>query len=178
MFNKTVSHRSIYILITLAAGIATVILTGCLNPFAPGLGDISADLDVFLTAQKTPEDVLLNFQYAYTLKDSLVYRDLLTDDFIFVWRDHENDAFASWGKEDDIRTTAGLFNAFTVINLVWNSTNYVSYPTDSTTAEISKGFVLTLDSEFRISGEALFAFRKDKQTSIWKITRWVDKSVI
>ncbi|KPK89536.1 hypothetical protein AMJ80_09660 [bacterium SM23_31] len=151
---------------------------GCLNPFAPKLGEISSNLDIFLTPQKTPEEVMTNFRYAYILKDSLVYRNLLNDDFIFVWRDHENDTFVSWGKEDDIRTTVGLFNAFTVINLVWNSTNYITYSKDSTTAEISKGFILTLDSELRITGDALFNLIKLPESGIWKITRWVDKSII
>lgn len=150
----------------------------CFNPFAPNLGDISSNLDVFLTAQQTPDEVLLNFQFAYTLKDSLVYRDVLDDDFIFVYRDLDNDVFISWGKEDDVTATVGLFNSFTVINLVWNSTNYISYSLDSTTAEISKGFILSLGPEIRITGEALFNFKKNIENNIWKITRWVDKSII
>ena len=150
----------------------------CFNPFAPKLGDISTDLDVFLTAQQTPEEVLSNFQFAYTLKDSLVYRDLLDDDFIFVYRDLDTDAFVSWGKEEDVTATVGLFNNFTVINLVWNSTNFISYSNDSTTAEISKGFILSLGPEIRITGEALFNFKKNIENNIWKITRWVDKSII
>ena len=158
--------------------IALVISSGCLNPFAPKLGEITSNLDMFLTPQKTPEEVMTNFRYAYILKDSLVYRDLLNDDFIFVWRDHENDTFVSWGKEVDIRKTVGLFNYFTVINLVWNSTNYIAYSPDSTTAEISKGFILTLDFELRITGEALFNLIRLPETGIWKITRWVDKSII
>jgi len=150
----------------------------CFNPFAPNLGDISSNLDIFLTAQLTPEEVLSNFQFAYTLKDSLLYRDVLDDDFIFVYRDLDNDVFVSWGKEEDVTATVGLFNSFTVINLVWNSTNFVSYSLDSTTAEISKGFILSLGPEIRISGEALFNFKKNIESNIWKITRWVDKSII
>ena len=158
--------------------IVLVLWSVCINPFAPKLGDISSNLDIFLTPQKTPEEVMTNFRYAYILKDSLIYRNLLSDDFIFVWRDHENDTFVSWGKEVDIRKTVGMFNFFTVINLVWNSTNYITYSPDSTTAEISKGFVLTLDSELRITGEALFNLMKLQESGIWKITRWVDKSII
>ena len=119
-----------------------VLWVTCFNPFAPKLGEISSNLNVFLTAQQTPEEVLSNFQFAYTLKDSLVYRDVLDDDFVFVYRDLDNDVFLSWGKEEDVTATVGLFNNFTVINLVWNSTNFISYSLDSTTAEISKGFIL------------------------------------
>jgi len=155
-----------------------ILWVSCFNPFAPKLGDISSNLDVFLTAQETPDEVLLNFQFAYTLKDSLVYRDVLDDDFIFVYRDLDSDVFISWGKEEDVTATVGLFNSFTVINLVWNSTNFVTYSNDSTTAEISKGFILSLGPEIRITGEALFNFKKNIENNIWKITRWVDKSII
>ncbi|MCH8286888.1 hypothetical protein IIB79_10230 [candidate division KSB1 bacterium] len=104
-----------------------VLWVTCFNPFAPKLGEISSNLNVFLTAQQTPEEVLSNFQFAYTLKDSLVYRDVLDDDFVFVYRDLDNDVFVSWGKEEDVTATVGLFNTFTVIILVWNSTNFISY---------------------------------------------------
>ncbi|MCH7781558.1 hypothetical protein IID62_00685 [candidate division KSB1 bacterium] len=155
-----------------------VLWVTCFNPFAPKLGEISSNLNVFLTAQQTPEEVLSNFQFAYTLKDSLVYRDVLDDDFVFVYRDLDNDVFLSWGKEEDVTATVGLFNNFTVINLVWNSTNFISYSLDSTTAEISKGFILSLGHEIRITGEALFSFKMNIENNIWKITRWVDKSII
>jgi len=153
------------------------VVVSCLNPFAPGLGDVSSSLDIPLTGQTTPEEVLTNFRYAYIYKDSLVYRDVLHDDFVFVWRDHENDKFVSWGKEDDIKTTVGIFNTFSVIHLVWKSTNYLTYSADSAMAEISKGFILTLGSTIRITGDALF-YMKKAEDGIWRITRWVDKSIV
>jgi hypothetical protein len=183
---RTTHHSAVYLkalLFTLVSGAVlctagSIVLTGCVNPFAPKLGDITNNLDIFITEQQTPEDALINFKFAYMLKDSLVYRDLLDDEFLFVWRDHDNDTFISWGKEEDIKTTSGLFNAFTVIDLQWNSTNYTSFMEDSTRAEISKGFILTLDSEIRIFGEALFNMKKQLNSGIWKITRWFDKSIV
>lgn len=148
----------------------------CLNPFAPGLGQLEIDPDLVLKAQDSPDDVVSNFRYAYILKDSLVYRDLLDDEFVFVWRDNDNDQFVSWGKEEDIKTTVGLFNTFNVINLVWNSTNYLVFAPDSTEAEMSKQFILTLGSDIRITGDAQFFFRK-LEDGVWKIVRWVDKSI-
>ncbi|MFC1728693.1 hypothetical protein ACFL6I_00015 [candidate division KSB1 bacterium] len=154
-----------------------VLTVSCLNPFAPKIGEISSNINLILTEQKTPDDVLANFLYAYTLKDSLIYRDLLDEDFVFVYRDHENDRFVSWGKEADIRTTIGLFNTFNVINLVWNSTNYISYTADSSEVEMSKQFVLTLGTDIRLTGDALFLFRK-LESGIWRIIRWVDKTTV
>lgn len=153
------------------------IAAGCFNPFAPGLGDISSENALPLSEQTNPEDVLVNFRYAYTYKDSIVYRNVLADDFQFIFRDHDNDTFVSWGKEDDIKSTVGIFGAFNVITLVWKSTNYMTYTLDSTKVEISIGFILTLDSTIRITGDALFDIKKFPD-GIWRITRWVDKSII
>ena len=164
-------------LLLIAVGGAAVTLFACINPFAPTLVESGFSGDLMLTGQRTPEEVLQNFQYAYVLKDSLVYRDLLDEDYTFVWRDHENDRFVSWTKEEDVRSTVGLFGGFNVINLVWNSTNYETWSTDSTEAEISKQFILTLDSDIRITGDAQFYFRK-LESGIWKIIRWVDKSIV
>jgi len=150
----------------------------CLNPFAPKLGNIDSDSELVLTEQKTPEDVLQNFKYAYMFKDSIVYRDLLDDSFVFIYRDYTEDKFISWGKETDIKTTNGIFSNFDIIKLTWNSTNYISYSNDSTEAEVSKGFVLNLDSDIMIIGNALFILRKDNKQHIWFITRWIDKSLI
>ena len=61
-------------------------ICGCFNPFAPKL-DNSAGEDIVLTEQQTPDDVLENFIYAYTFKDSLVYADLLDSSFVFVYFD-------------------------------------------------------------------------------------------
>lgn len=167
-----------YVFPAFIASIVIMTWIACFNPYAPKLGDISADANFFLTGQETPDEVLVNFQYAYTLKDSLVYRDVLDKEFVFVYRDHDNDTFVSWGKEEDVTATVGLFNTFTVINLVWHSTNFISYSLDSTSAEISKGFILTLGPEIRITGEALFNLKRDAESGIWRITRWVDKSII
>jgi len=177
MYELATIHRYKALLISFTLLSFLTLWISCFNPFAPNLGDISSNLDVFLTAQETPDEVLLNFQFSYTLKDSLVYRDVLDEAFIFVYRDLDSDAFISWGKEEDVTATVGLFNSFTVINLVWNSTNFTTYSLDSTTAEISKGFILSLGPEIRITGEALFNFKKNIENNIWKITRWVDKSI-
>jgi hypothetical protein len=153
------------------------IAAGCFNPFAPGLGDISSENSLPLTDQTNFEDVLVNFRYAYTYKDSIVYRNVLADDFQFIFRDHDNDTYVSWGKEVDIKTTVGVFGAFNVISLVWKSTNYMTYAPDSTEVEISKGFILTLDSTIRITGDAVFTI-KPFPDGIWRITRWEDKSIM
>ena len=158
--------------------IGIFIFLSCFNPFAPRLGEIGTDSDLVLTEQRTPEELLQNFRYAYTFKDSIIYRDILDDTFVFIYRDYEEDKLESWDKETDIRTTIGLFNNFDIIKLIWNSTNYITYFDDSLSAELSKGFTLSLDADIRITGDALFVLKKDTKKNIWLIKRWIDKSRI
>ena len=48
----------------------------CNNPFAPALAGKDTPISRLLTPQRTPEEVLSNFRYAYTYKDSLVYSEV------------------------------------------------------------------------------------------------------
>jgi len=160
---------------------------GCINPFAPSLTDNPGAQNQILTEQKTPEDVLINFSYAYNFKDSLVYSDLLDSSFLFISKNFATDPVTniSWGRDVDIKTTVGLFHHFQTLNLVWEATVYSRFLNEERTQkEIKKSFKLTLDGgiEFPpISGEALFLFRKriinpPDTSGIWKITRWEDLS--
>ena len=152
---------------------------GCLNPFAPELKK-SPDSSLLITEQKNPEQVLQNFKYAYTFKDSLLYANLLDSSFVFVYFDPNADPsgrFVSWGRDVDLRTTARLFRSFNVIDLTWNSTIYSFQEGDA--GELSKSFSLNLVGEevdVKISGNAVFSFRKCPYDSTWRITRWKDES--
>jgi len=164
-----------------------VLLVRCINPFAPSLTDNSGAQNQILTEQKTPEEVLINFSYAYNFKDSLVYSDLLDSSFLFISKNFATDPVTniSWGRDVDIKTTVGLFHHFQTLNLIWEATVYARFLNDEhTQKEIKKSFKLTLDGgiEFPpISGEALFIFKKrianpPDTSGIWKITRWEDLS--
>ena len=62
----------------------------CFNPFAPELNN-NVDLSNVITEQQTPGEVLQNFRYAYTFKDSLLYSDVLDDSFVFEYFDTNSD---------------------------------------------------------------------------------------
>ncbi|RMF56683.1 MAG: hypothetical protein D6743_19860 [Calditrichaeota bacterium] len=163
--------------VTVALWLCTV--AGCVNPFAPRL-DNAGQQNALLTEQKTPEEVLQNFAYAYTFRDSLLYADLLDSSFVFEFFDPtlgESGAFESWGREVELRTTGGLFRAFDAIELIWLNTLYQS--TVSPTEEILyKNFRLTLvgsDLNFTLQGYAIFTFRLDADGR-WRIKRWVDET--
>lgn len=138
------------------------------------------NLNQLITDQKTPEDVLTNFKYAYTFKDSALYSEVLDSSFVFVYFDPDygsSGRFVSWGRDSDLLTTGRLFKSFQVIDLMWHSTIYTFG--DSTTFEISKSFRLNLvneDETILITGNAIFSFQKNPKDEKWRITRWKDES--
>jgi len=153
-------------------------LSSCFNPFAPKIEhDGSASL--ILTEQSTPEEVLQNFLYAYTFKDSLVYADLLDSSFVFVYFDPEYEGggrFISWNRDVDLKTTGSLFRNFDTITLTWNTTIYEFIQDDE--AELSKTLQLNLfgsPGDYSLSGSAVFNFKRCHDGR-WRITRWKDES--
>ena len=162
---------------------AILLLLTCFNPFAPKL-DNAAGPPLVITAQETPEQVLQNFVYAYTFKDSLVYANLLDSSFVFVYFDPNvgsSGRFVSWGRDVDLKTTGKLFKTFETITLTWNQTIYQdTLFVDSTPVgiELSKTLQLSLfgeTDEYSLSGSAIFNFKQNDDKK-WRITRWKDES--
>ena len=151
----------------------------CVNPFAPRLETNSLQNSI-ITEQKTPEEVLQNFAYAYTFRDSLLYADLLDSSFVFEYFDPtigESGAFASWGRDIELRATGGLFRAFDGIELVWLNTIYQNSLNEREEI-VYKNFRLTLiasDMNVMLQGYAIFTFRLNADGK-WRIKRWVDES--
>ena len=88
-----------------------LIISGCINPFAPPLTDKEVNINLIITEQKTPDEVLTNFSYAYSFKDSLIYSDLLDSSFLFISKNYATNPVTdlTWGRDTDIKTTVGLF---------------------------------------------------------------------
>jgi hypothetical protein len=83
----------------------------CLNPFAPELDDGGLATPL-ITDQSTPEEVLINFKYAYIFKDSLLYADLLDSSFLFQYFDPNQGTsgiFDDFTREEDLRATGRFF---------------------------------------------------------------------
>ncbi len=160
--------------------------TGC-NPFAPSLSDDISNSSLILTEQKTPQEVMTNFAFAYNFQDSLVYSDLIDTTFIFISKDFSTNPVTdlTWRRDTELKTTSGLFRHYQTLNLVWGGTifqrfiPYEKFPvTDSTHVEMKQLFQLTLDGgNFipTVNGEAEFILRKNTSGQ-WKIIRWEDKA--
>ena len=67
----------------------SLIFSSCLNPFAPGISDI--DYSFSLGDQTTIDGFFQSFAYAYSMRDTLHYGNLLADDFIFSYRNYEKE---------------------------------------------------------------------------------------
>jgi len=167
-----------------------IFCSACFNPFAPEL-DERTDPSNVITEQQTPDEVLQNFRYAYTFKDSILYSNVLDESFVFEYFDtnlEPSGGFRTWGRDIDLKTTGSLFRSFDVIELIWLITLFTERDTlfvDGEIVELTERqfirFNLNLfgsDLNFIISGTAIFTFKRKEGDDKWRITRWKDESDI
>ena len=152
-------------------------LTSCINPFAPTA--INEDIDLpLLGDQKTLEGFFQNFLYAYNLKDTVVYGNLLTDDFTFHYRNYDRNLDLSWSRSEDMLTTYRLFNATQNLDFVWNE--IVINEGNELERIIARGFNLTITFSLldidRVHGRVHFILRRNSENDDWKLQLWKDES--
>jgi hypothetical protein len=155
--------------------LAIMFASGCVNPFAPGRDNSPAES---VCDPHTIEGIFQCFQAAYSFRDTIVYGQLIDGEFVFVYRDYDKGIDVTWGRDDELRSTYGLFQNAQRLDLVWNAT--VSTTTDSTTTNVVKSFNLTImfnpgDIE-RVDGYANLTLQRKKSSDPWKIIRWRDES--
>ncbi len=157
-----------------------VFLSGCLNPFAPTLGDPSASL---WTDQQTVGELLDNFRNAYNLQDSLRYSNCLAENFIFYYYDVENERYDQWGRDTDLKATGGLFRSFDEVHLLWYaiSPGISEFAQEDSSLEFDISFNLSLygsggTSAYDLYGFASFTVLKE-QGGEFRISAWKDNTV-
>ncbi len=154
-----------------------LLLGGCINPFAPRLSEQPPE-PFQLADQRTIEGVFTNFRYAYVLRDTLLYGQLLDTGFVFSYRNYELGTDVSWGRQEDLRATAGLFRAAQQIDLVWHE--IVASAGDSLLHDVSRSFALTItfsaEDVVRVYGRATFRLRRAYAYEPWHIAFWRDES--
>ena len=155
-----------------------LILGGCKNPFAPAFDTSSGNAVSAISDQKTIDGVFQNFQYAYSVKDTSIYGRLLNGDFIFTYRDYDQGFDVSWGRDEEMKTTYGLFQNAQALDLIWD--NIVLPTQDSLTANIVRGFNLTITFNptdvIRLDGRVNITLNRSSASSEWQITQWIDES--
>jgi hypothetical protein len=150
-------------------------LVACVNPFAPGRDDSPA---ASTCDPMSITGMFQCFQTAYTFRDTTAYGPLLAEDFVFIYRDYDRGIDVTWGRDDEMRSTYGLFRNAQKLDLIWN--NIVSTAQDSNQVTVVRGFNLTItfnptDIE-RVDGYANLTFERGRVTDPWKILRWRDES--
>jgi hypothetical protein len=166
---------------------------GCFNPFAPSVVGPSAIKPI--APQTDPDSVLHNLKYAYENRDSIVYENCLDKDFSFIYKDQDETEMEIEveiprdGKGGDLYITKALFRAFDDIRLdTWIVTlapDSVDIVGGDTLKFRNVTFHLSLrdtdgDYEFQhleATGFAEFKFKKSKEDNLWRIVRWIDKSI-
>ena len=126
----------------------------------------------------TVDGVFTNFKYAYTFKDTSVYSGLLTEDFLFVYKDWELGYDISWDKPTEMRTTSRLFQNSQKTDIIWN--NITVYMGDSLNVNVKRGFNLTVtfnpSNVVRLFGFADMNLSRPDINSPWRIKKWRDES--
>ena len=155
-----------------------IIIIGCTNPFAPRYDENFEDLKPPISNQTDISGVFQNFQYAYTFKDTSIYGNLITGDFTFTYRDYDQGFDITWGRDEEMRTTYGLFQNAQRLDLIWN--NIVLLSEDSLSANIVRSFNLNITFNptdvVRVDGRVNLSLSKDAQSKVWRINRWIDES--
>ncbi len=164
--------------IKLLLSILITAVSACTNPFAPAYDEDYDDNRPPISDLTTIEGVFQNFQYAYTFKDTLIYGELIGSDFIFTYRDYEQGFDVSWARDDEMRSTYGLFENSQRLDLIWN--NIVLSTIDSLDANIVRSFNLNITFNptdvVRVDGRVNLSLEQDPETKKWRITRWLDES--
>ncbi|RMG18471.1 MAG: hypothetical protein D6730_22795 [Bacteroidetes bacterium] len=150
---------------------------GC-NPFAPSL-DPNGLAGINLLGDPTNiEGYFQFFQNAYELRDTSLYAQLFTSDFVFTYYDFEQGQEISWDRATELNISYNLFQAVQQINLDWNFYNQL----DSTATEafVIRNFNLTIveneETAFTGSGRAKFWLRRQQAGLPWKAYKWFDDS--
>ena len=163
---------------------ASVVLLVCLlascNPFAP---ELDTNLDVgasVLGDPRTVDGVFQNVKYAYAFRDTTIYGQLLGPDYTFIFRDYDRGVDVTWGRDEEMRVTLGLFRNVQRLDLVWN--NIISLSTDSTNTRsvVNRNFNLTVTFNpsdiLRVDGYVNLVLVRRQEESPWEILRWRDES--
>jgi hypothetical protein len=146
--------------------LACWLLSGCVNPFAPGRDNGAA---VSACDPHTVDGIFQCFQAAYTFRDTMVYGPLIDAQFIFVYRDYDLGIDQTWGRDEEMRSTYGLFQNAQKLDLIWN--NVISTSAESTTVNVVRGFSLTVvfnasDIE-QVSGYANLTLQRTSGSDPW-----------
>jgi len=146
------------------------------NPFAPKLNETAPSAQ-FGDAH-TVDGYFQAFKYAYEFKDTTLYGSLLAPDFVFSYRNYDRGIDVQWGRDEEMRTTAALFENAQALTILWG--NVLDSSGTATQFDITRTF--SLDVTFNpsdiehVDGRAVFHLARSAPEDPWKATHWRDES--
>jgi hypothetical protein len=153
----------------------TLFVLGC-NPFAPKLDETSAPVQ-FGDAHTVP-GFFQAFKYAYEFKDTTTYGTLIAPDFTFAYRNYDRGVDVTWGRDDEMRSTATLFSNADNISLQWG--NVLDSSGTQTTFDVTISFSLDITFNAQdiehVDGRAVFHLERSSPSEIWRAGHWQDES--
>ncbi len=157
----------------------TIVLGSCINPFSPALEKADI-LDDILGNPVTIEGFYTRFQNAYQLRDTTLYGPLIDAQFIFTYRDPELNVDVSWGRAEELNTTARLFSTSRDIQLQWNNISSFFQNDLKTRAQVIRRFNLMVmvneTTTYRTDGATNFILTRSDSTKAWQLLSWRDES--
>ncbi|AXJ00160.1 hypothetical protein CYPRO_0883 [Cyclonatronum proteinivorum] len=161
-----------------AVTLVLLFAAGCWNPFAPGLEE--GDGDGLLGDPSTIEGFFTRFQNAYQLRDTTLYGPLIARDFVFTFRDYDNNVDISWGRNEEMSSTYRLFINSQDIRIRWNNILSQDINEDRTRSQVIRRFDLTVALEasdlIRTDGAVNFVLERPDSTENWQLRSWRDES--
>lgn len=153
-----------------------LLIQGCDNIFNPKL-DNTTPVSI-ITDQTTIDGAFQNFKYAYTFKDTSVYGNLLSSDFLFTYRDYNLGYDVTWDRPTEMKTTNGLFQNSQKLEVLWN--NIIVQSGDSLSMNVKRSFNLTITFNpsdiIRLNGFADMTFTRGSAGDKWRISKWRDET--
>ena len=162
--------------VSVAAFAAMILCMLSCNPFAPKLDESGATVQ-FGDAHTVP-GFFEAFRYAYMFKDTTIYGTLLAPDFTFSYRDYDLGADYTWGRDEDMRTTATLFNSAEQISLTWGDVidSGGTQTSFNITLKYTISFTFNAGDQQDVDGRAVFHLERASPSDIWRAGHWQDES--
>jgi len=150
------------------------------NPFAPGLDETPDESSFFQADPTTVDGVFQNIKLAYMYKDTVIYGEIISANFVFVYRDYERGVDVSWGRDEEMRATNNLFRVVQRLDLNWNVVVNSYINEDSTDAFYRRGYKLTVTFNpgdiITADGYAAIKIARQRRNDSWMIVQWRDES--
>ena len=152
------------------------VLSASCNPFAPKLEESASSVQ--FGDPKTIDGYFQAFAYAYEFKDTSLYGTLIAPDFIFSFLDYDLGVNVQWGRDDEMRKTAELFQNVQVLDLLWGG--IIDSSGTQTSFNVTRTF--SLDVTFNpgdiehADGKAVFKLERATPSDPWRAASWQDES--